>query len=120
MYALDQNREVFAVPGAITSPNSMGTNGLIKQGAKLVQSVDDILEELQGQLKSSTPRKTPVPNLKGKAAKIYAILENGPMHIDQIALQCAMAPSEALTELLMMELDGHVRQMAGKMFVRNV
>ncbi|RMH60808.1 MAG: DNA-protecting protein DprA [Calditrichaeota bacterium] len=118
LYALDQNRDIFAIPGAITSPNSVGTNNLIKQGAKLVQKVDDILEELQGRLQPVKETSRPEPVLQGKAKQIYDVLEEGALHIDQIALRCQLAPSETLTVLLMMELDGHVRQMAGKMFVR--
>ncbi len=72
MYALDQNREVFALPGPVNSPRSAGTNNLIKQGAKLVQSVEDILSEFEGQYNLKTIRKKkPEPLLKGNEKKLF-------------------------------------------------
>ncbi|HHM01905.1 MAG TPA: DNA-protecting protein DprA [Caldithrix abyssi] len=118
MYALDQNREVFAVPGPISSPKSAGTNNLIKQGAKLVQNVDDILSELGGVAFEDKKEEKPEPALEEPALSIYRFLGNEPRHIDQIALECRLSPSEALNQLLMLELNGHIRQLAGKMFVQ--
>lgn len=119
MYALDQNREVFALPGPVNSPRSAGTNNLIKQGAKLVQTVDDILSEFEGQLNIKVNRtEKPMPVLKGAEKIVYELLTAGALHIDQIALKADISTSEALTALLMLELNGHVRQMAGKMFTR--
>ena len=120
MYALDQNREVFAVPGPVTSGTSAGTNKLIKQGAKLVESVEDILSEIRNEIglkMDNTPK--PEPDLKGIPAKIYKLLNNEPVHIDQVALMAEISVSEALTNLLTLELLGHVKQMAGKMFIRS-
>ncbi len=118
MYALDQNREVFAVPGPISSPKSAGTNNLIKQGAKLVESVDDILVELEGLSFPGKKEERPEPALEEPALSIYRFLADEPRHIDQIALKCGLSPSEALSQLLILELNGHVRQLAGKMFVQ--
>lgn len=116
MYALDQNREVFAVPGAITSGNSSGTNSLIKQGAKLVSGIDDILSELTAYIDINTGKEKPEPKLNKQEKAIYGLLKQEPLHIDQIALKAEISSSEALTTLLTMELSGVVRQMAGKMF----
>jgi len=118
MYALDQNREVFAVPGPVNSEASRGTNNLIKQGARLVQSADDIIAEISAYLDVDVNKPKPAPNLKGLAKVIYNLLENEPLHIDQLARKAEVSTSEALTCLLTLELSGNVRQMAGKMFTR--
>ncbi|MCB0282131.1 MAG: DNA-protecting protein DprA [Calditrichae bacterium] len=117
MYGLDQNREIFAVPGPITSGKSSGSNNLLKQGAKLVQSIDDIVSELSGQLQAS-PSVNQKPDLKGKEKIIYELLDGEALHIDQLAIKAGLSTSEILTTLLTMELKGVVRQMAGKMFTR--
>ena len=117
MYAADQNREVFAVPGPVTSGKSTGCNNLIKQGAKLVQSVQDILVEIEGQL-NHVFRPKPEPDLVGNEKIIYSILKNEPLHIDQIAINAKLSTSESLTALLTLELKNLIRQMAGKMFIR--
>ena len=119
MYALDQNREVFALPGPVNSPRSAGTNNLIMQGAKLVQSVEDILSEFEGQYNLKTIKKMKSePVLNGKEKVVYKLLAIEAMHIDQIAFKGEISTSEALTILLTLELNGHVRQMAGKMFTK--
>jgi len=120
MYAADQNREVFAVPGQITSPLSAGTHNLIKSGAKLVHTVQDILEELDGASGTLTKevRKQPPPDLQGPLKTVYGVLTQQPLHVDQIALQAALSVSETLSALLTLELMGLIRQMAGKMFIR--
>jgi len=119
MYALDQNREVFAVPGPVTSGKSTGTNNLIKQGAKLVQGINDITSELAGQLSFNLNHSTKVaPKLNAKEKVIYDMLTNEAMHIDQLAIKAEISTTEALTTLLSLELNGNVRQMAGKMFIR--
>ncbi|MCP4681445.1 MAG: DNA-protecting protein DprA [Desulfobacterales bacterium] len=122
--ALDQCREVFAVPGSIESFKSRGTHFLIKQGAKLIENADDILDELglservlqkSGFLKgvSVTP-----PHMNESEKKIYEILSNYPMHIDQIVRQGDMDAGKVSSILMKMELTGLVKQLAGKMFVR--
>lgn len=121
MYALDQNREVFAVPGPVNSGKSMGTNGLIKGGAKLVENVADIIEELKGQITFTTSDSGPKPDttkLSGIYKKTYEILDLEPLHIDQIAIKIQSNPSETLSALLTLELRGYIRQLAGKMFIQ--
>lgn len=121
MYALDQNREVFALPGPVSSPKSTGTNNLIKQGAKLVQTIDDILAEFTSllNLKNFYVQKSePEPKLNDAEKQVYQLLAVESLHIDQIALKAGITTSEALNILLILELKGHIRQMAGKMFTR--
>jgi len=119
MYALDQNREIFAVPGPVNSPRSEGTNNLIKQGAKLVQTVNDILYEFEGQFSVKEAKKVKaLPVLNENEKVVYQLLSSEAMHIDQIAFKAGISTSQALTILLTLELNGHVRQMAGKMFTQ--
>jgi DNA processing protein len=117
--ALDQNREVFAIPGPINSRKSQGTNSLIKQGAKLVQETDDIIQELENQLgniESIDEQKTNM--LKGFEKTLFGMLSDDPVHIDLLARKCERTTSEVLSVLLTLELMGVAKQLSGKMFVR--
>ncbi len=122
--ALDQNREVFAVPGPITEKRSTGCNALIKRGeAKLVQTVDDILDELASKLRpilkmSEKHDRTPAAELTLFEKKIYDALGEETLHIDAIAARAAVTTSDALVQLLSLEFKGLVKQLPGKMFVR--
>lgn len=121
-YALEQNREVFAVPGSIYSGNSRGTNRLIQTGqAKAVLSVDDILEELNLPLASDTskgkPDGTPAPvNLSSQELRLVARMGNEPVHIDTLALQTGQDISELLVLLFELELKKTVVQLPGQYF----
>ncbi len=119
-YALDQNREVFSVPGPVNSGKSAGTNRLIKEGAKLVQGVQDILVELPGQINLTGKIKAsvPPPDLNGSSKVVYDLLSSEPLYIDQIAIKADLSTAETLGVLLSLELMNLIRQMAGKMFVR--
>lgn len=119
IYALNHNREVFAVPGNITSPKSRGCNGLIRQGAKVVQSVDDILEEIEDFRVEESPPVKPIPvNLNPLEKRIMDKLNNVPIHIDRLVTELNESPAVILSGLLTLELMGLVKQLAGKMFVR--
>ncbi len=124
--ALDDNRDVFAVPGPINSPKSVGTNRLIKKGsAKLVQNVDDIIEELPDYI---------LDNLKGEQSrlpiegeekltheeeKIMAIMDpHEPRHIDHFIRGCGLPTNSVSAILLALELKGKVKQFAGKLFIQ--
>lgn len=123
-FALDQDREVFAVPGSIGSFKSTGTHHLIKQGAKLVENADDVLEEFgpglgnQGAVLTQENEPPPPPDLEPEEARIYDLLSDYPTHIDHIVREADMEPGEVLSTLMKMELKGIVTQLAGKMFVR--
>lgn len=122
--ALDQNREVFAVPGLVTSRRSRGSHALIKEGkAKLVENVDDILVELSSKLHpllKSVLKKEHKPPVEVSLFEknIYEVLTEAPLHIDVIARQSNASISDTLVNLLSLEFKGLIRQLPGKMFVR--
>jgi DNA processing protein len=122
--ALDQNREVFAVPGNIGAKRSRGCNLLIREGkAKLVESVEDILAELRPALPArftethSQPAQSD-PGLTLFEQNIYDFLSPAPMHIDDVADRAGCSASDALVNLLGLECKGLIRQLPGKRFVR--
>ena len=118
-HALDQNKEVFAIPGNLTSEQSNGTNTLIQRnGAKLVTEPDDILVELQLKLKPEIGVNIPKPkmDLSLFEEKIYNLLDNKPKQIDKIASESSLSISDSLINLLSLEFKGVVQQLPGKMF----
>ncbi len=119
-YALDQGREVFAIPGNIGSKRSEGTNWLIKQGASLVSSVEDILSELEDILMITRGKieEEKFLNLSSEEQKIFKLLSLEPSHIDNIAKNGEVSTAQALSVLLSLELKGLVKQLSGKMFVK--
>jgi DNA processing protein len=125
--ALDQGREVFAVPGSVESFKSSGTHSLIKQGAKLVEHAQDILEDLHWEDTPTPPRdapelkmegREPPPSLSAQEKQIRDLLSNGTLHVDQMVRQAGIGISPLLTLLLEMELKGLIKQLPGKFFVR--
>jgi len=123
-YALEQDREVFAVPGPLTCEGSRGTNKLIKEGtAKLVEDVGDILEELGPAAVLNIPshaeiREAPAFSLAPEEKQLYKIISETPQHIDRLATSSSLPSSTILNMLLNLELKGAIRQLPGKMFVR--
>ena len=121
-FALDQNKEVFAIPGSIDSPQSGGTNLLIQNGeAKLVRTCDDILVELELKIKPNVGVNIPkpLPDLNMFEQKIYEILTNEPKHIDTISSESNINSSECLVHLLSMEFQDLVKQLPGKTFLKS-
>lgn len=121
--ALDQNKELFAVPGQVTEKKSEGCNYLIKEGkAKLVQKPEDVLIELEYKLKPilnrTTEKEQPKITLTLFEEKIYNTLADAPKHIDTIVEEASLSPSDVLVNLLSLEFKNLVRQLAGKMFMR--
>lgn len=122
--ALDQNREVFVVPHPIGTPNSVGCNSLIQRGlGKLVQSVEDILPEIEMHLRvEETESPGPEPSrwkkqdLDEVSTAICQALEEGPLHIDTLSERLEMETHQLLSALLELEMQQCVRQKAGKQF----
>lgn len=117
-FALEQNREVFAVPGNINSPVSIGTNRLIQQGGKLVTSVADILEELNLRMISEQAEAKAVIPESAEEAAIYTQLSAQPVHIDELSHMTGMPSSLLSSTLTIMELKGMVQQVGGMNYVR--
>lgn len=118
--ALEQNREVFAVPGSILTPGSKGTHRLIQEGAKLVADVQDILQELNLQV-SARPVQLEMRELLPSSdieAGLLRILGPGPAHIDEIVRQAQLPTATVSSALAMMELKGLVKQIGGMNYVR--
>jgi DNA processing protein len=122
-HALDQNREVFAVPGNLGVAQSEGTNSLIQKGeAKLIKSHEDILVELELKLKPIIGKNIPKPSVELSLfeQKVLETITDSPLHIDNIASTLSMNTSECLVHLLSLEFKGMVKQLPGKMFLASV
>lgn len=115
--ALEQNREVFSVPGNILSPTSRGTNGIIKDGAKLVQSVTDILEELNLTAVARQIEFKEVIPASDTETLILNKLSVEPVHIDEICQSTGLPAATVSGTLAMMELKGMVKQVGGMNYV---
>ena len=121
--AIDDNREAFAVPGPINSPKSVGTNNLIKRGhAKLVQRVEDIIEDLPDYAKQWVVDRqgilplAPAVTLSAEEEIVMEALTADVRHIDVITQACGLPPNMVSAILLTLELKGVARQAPGKMF----
>ena len=122
--AAEQNREVFAVPGSIQSFKSTGTHTLIKQGAKLVENAQDIIEEIAPMIQyTETPDTISHDADDDKLAAltkderlVYDALGPYPTHIDNLARSISVKPGTLSSILLKLELDGLVQQSPGKFF----
>jgi DNA processing protein len=126
-FALEQGREVFALPGKIDSANSFGTNDLIKQGAKLVASVDDIIEELQPGIapergESPSEERRGKDNLSGDLSgpevAVFSAFPEEAVHVDEIAENSGVEISEIYSILLRLQHRKLIRELPGKQYVR--
>jgi DNA processing protein len=114
--ALEQGRDVFAVPGPITSPASLGTNELIKQGAKMVTSVEDILEEYKSWLDHKKKANTPAG--AGKNHPVLDLIGHEGVHVDDLYRQLNMSLPELHKLLLQLEISGAIRALPGGFYAR--
>lgn len=116
-FAAEQGRDVFAVPGSILHPGSMGCNQLIRQGAIPFLSVNDLLDHLDFtvlQAQQTVRQSTPTDPLE---AQLLAVLSREPCHIDDIVRRLTLAPAQVSSLLTLMELKGLVRQVGGMSYV---
>ena len=124
--ALEQGRDVFAVPGKVDSPTSQGVHELIKQGAKLVTRIEDILEELplgvvpQAPSQERPEKNKEVPKDKRLAPDeqtVLQLLSSHPVDVDSLCQQSGLPAPRVLSALLTLELSALIQQLPGKLFV---
>lgn len=120
--AVDQNREVFAVPGSIESRLNTGPHALIKDGAKLVESVEDILCELAPeaplQPRLELEAAAELPELTPSEKMLHALLAHDPKPIDDLIMEAALPAAEVSATLLTLEIKGVARRLPGNAYVR--
>ena len=119
--AAEQGREVFAVPGSIHSPVRKGCHALIKSGAKLVESAEDVLGELGGFRASgfaSTVQPDDVARASAEGAGLLEHMGHDPVDIDALCLRAGMSAEQVSSELLRLELAGRVAALPGGLFQR--
>ena len=114
--AAEQGREVFAIPGSIHSPQARGCHALIRQGAKLVESAQDILEELR----VPDPFKTQQPHAPVPAADddLLSVMGFDPVSLDALQARCGLDTATLQAKLLELELDGHIGRLPGGLLQR--
>jgi DNA processing protein len=134
--AYEQGREVFAVPGNITSQTSFGPNYLIKDGAKLVQHWRDVVEELPRDIKerilgvkAGSPAEAPsnvqplfesVAFSENERTVFDLLAPDVPAHIDQLLLSSGLNQSELLSALLSLEMKDRIKELPGKSFIKRM
>jgi DNA processing protein len=128
-YALDQGREVFAVPGPIDSPTSAGPHRLIQDGAKLVQDVEDILNELPALRQAPGPLFAPAAAGAGRVSEapgparaipedpLLPLLGSEPLQLEELVQAARLPVQDVLSRLTLLELQGLVKELPGKCYV---
>ena len=123
--ALEQGREVFAVPGSIFNPQARGCHALIRQGAKLVETADDIIEELRP-LTEAALTKPQSENCfgheqerpSGHGGILYDCLGHEPTPIETLTERCRLPVDKVMSELMVLELHGWIKAMPGGLYIR--
>ncbi len=116
--ALEQGRDLFAVPGPPDALTSVGTNRLIKKGARLLTELQDLFDELPRLAgKVTAKRFQSLPDLTDMEKKMITLLADGPVQIDRLSRDAGLTVSEVLEYLLALELKGLVQELSGKRFM---
>lgn len=125
-FATEYGRQVFAVPGRIDSPRSKGCHDLIKKGAKLCEGAEDVLSEFEylfpATNKPPSAAETgvlPAIELSGNEQKVYDVLSSEEISVDDVIRQSGLPSSAASVALLSLEMKRLIRQLPGKLFVKN-
>jgi len=121
--AAEAGRNVYAVPGQIFSPTSLGTNLLIKDGAKIVTSISDITEDIYSEISQVIPKQLSFfskPELNEEESIIYDKLSLNPISIDKLSESINLPFSKILATLSMLDLQGYIKELPGKQYVINV
>jgi len=113
----EQGREVFAIPGSIHSPQSRGCHKLIKQGAKLVETAQDVLEELSWNTASRVASSEIVDDL-GKSIELLTMMGFDPCGLDELVERSGLTANSLSVMLLHLELDGRVASLPGGRYQR--
>ncbi len=125
-FALEQNREVFAIPGSVKQGKHQGAHGLIKQGAKLVETAGDVVEELLPQLDASfrdrvdrVGAETPAPPVFTDPERhVLALFNDEPVSVDEVSARVSLDCAEVMNILLGLELKGVLQQVPGACYIR--
>lgn len=117
-FAADQGRDVFAVPGQVLSSSSVGSNKLIRDGARLVRDADDILEELQLRRAEAVEAVQQPMGINEEERRLLSVLTGDPQHIDDIAERCNMSLPGVSALLVTLELRGQLRNVGAQHYVR--
>ncbi|MGC9320270.1 MAG: DNA-processing protein DprA, partial [Armatimonadota bacterium] len=122
--AAEQGREVFAVPGNITSPVSRGCHDLLRHGACLVETAEDVVEGL-GIMLEAVPEREPaaererkLDELPGDQQQVLEALSHQPRNIDDVTADCDLPASQVSSALMLLEVKGLVKRFPGNQFVR--
>ena len=116
--AVECGREVFAIPGSIHSPQSRGCHRLIKDGAKLVETADDIVQELRIPAQTQAPAAPAPATSAGREDPLFAALGHDPVTLDALSARLGWPTAELQARLLEMELDGRLARLPGGLFQR--